>query len=84
MNLYKRLRARRTNGYCTKCHVNGIGKKRAAYGHLICKPCGEVKAKADRKSWCVLTLHKQGAMFFTPEYARTAAVGANNKGGIVR
>ena len=72
------------NGYCLRCKVNGVGKKRAKYGHLICKPCGEVKAKTDRKSWCVLTLHKQGAMFFTPEYAREAAVGANNKGGIVR
>lgn len=72
------------NGYCMKCHVNGIGRKRATYGHLICKPCAEVKAKDVRKSWCILTLHKQGAMFFTPEFARQAAVGANNKGGIVR
>ena len=79
---YKRLKP--SNGYCIKCRTNGIGKKRASYGHLICKPCGEDKAKAERKSWCVLTLHKQGPMFFTPEYAREAAVGANCKGGIVK
>lgn len=72
------------NMWCSRCHTNGIGKKRAQYGHLICKPCGEVKAKDDRKSWCVLTLHKQGPMFFTPEYARIAAVGANCKGGVVK
>ena len=72
------------NGYCRICHENGIGKKRARYGHLICKPCGEVKAKEARKGWTVLTLHKQGPMFFTPEYALVAAVGANCKGGIVK
>jgi hypothetical protein len=32
----------------------------------------------------VLTLHKQGAMLFTPAFAREAAIGANNKGGIVK
>lgn len=72
------------NGRCRICNTNGIGKKRAAYGHLICKPCGEVKAKEVRKSWCVLTLHKQGPMLFTPEFALEAAVGANCKGGIVK
>lgn len=82
MNLYKRLTPK--NGYCIKCHVNGIGKKRAKYGHLICKACGEDKAKQERKSWCVLTPHKQGPMFFTPAYAREAAIGINNKGGLVK
>ena len=85
-NLYMSIKSNaiRRNSRCRICNENGIGKRRAAYGHLTCKPCAEVKAKDVRKSWCVLTLHKQGAMFFTPEFARQAAVGANNKGGIVR
>ena len=74
----------RRNGYCRICHENGIGKKRAAYGHLICKPCGEVKAKEVRKSWCVLTPHKQGAMLFTPQFALEAVIGINQKGGLVK
>jgi len=72
------------NGYCIKCHTNGIGKKRAKYGHLICKPCGEVKAKEDRKSWCIVTPHKQGPMFVTAESAFEVVVGINNKGGLVK
>lgn len=69
------------NGYCIKCHTNGVGKKRAAYGHLICKSCGEDKAKAERKSWCVAPMHKSNYMLFT----NTADLkGINNKGGLVR
>jgi len=73
-----------TNGYCRICRINGIGKKRAAYGHTVCKPCGEKASVLARKSWCVLTPHKQGAMFFTADYAREAAIGINNKGGLTR
>ena len=72
------------NGYCRICRINGIGKKRAAYGHTVCKPCGEKASVLARKSWCVLTPHKQGAMFFTADYAREAAIGINNKGGLTR
>jgi len=75
------MHTKRSNGYCIRCHVNGIGKKRAAYGHLVCKPCGEIKAKTDRKSWCVLTLHKQNYFLCTNQ---TDLAGINNKGGIVR
>ncbi len=49
-----------------------------------CLDCGDALATQERKSWCVLTLHKQGAMLFTPAFAREAAIGANNKGGIVK
>jgi len=35
-------------------------------------------------SWTVLTPHKQGAMFFTPEFAKEAARGINNKGGLIK
>lgn len=50
---------------------------------VICLWCGEEAARQERLSWCVLTPHKQGAMFFTQSFAREAAVGINNKGGIV-
>ena len=50
----------------------------------ICLSCGEHAAREERRSWCVLTPHKQGAMFFTAEYAREAAKGINNKGGLIK
>jgi len=50
----------------------------------ICLSCGEDAAREERRSWCVLTPHKQGAMFFTAEYAREAAKGINNKGGLIK
>jgi hypothetical protein len=52
------------NGYCRICRVNGIGKKRAAFGHLICKPCGERKSQADRRSWCVVQPYGKGGYQF--------------------
>ena len=49
---------------------------------VTCMSCGEKEARQVKHT--VLTLHKQGPMAFTAEFGRTAAVGANNKGGIVR
>jgi hypothetical protein len=46
--------------------------------------CGEEAAREERRGWCVLTPHKQGAMFFTAQFAREAAAGINNKGGLHR
>jgi hypothetical protein len=46
--------------------------------------CGETDAKRERKSWTVLTPHKQGPMLFTPEFAFEAVKGINNKGGLVK
>ena len=51
---------------------------------LLCLWCGEQMSRVERSSWCVLTPHKQGAMFFTAESAREMALGINNKGGLVR
>ena len=58
--------------------------RRAALGYVLCLPCGELASKQERQSWCVLTPHKQGPMFFTKENARQAAIGINNKGGLVK
>ena len=72
---------KRTNGYCIKCHTNGIGRKRAAYGHLICKPCGEDKAKTERRLWCVAPMHKSNYTLITNP---ADLLGINNKGGLVK
>ena len=53
-------------------------------GKKTCLPCGDAAAEAARKSWTILTPHKQGAMFFTAETAREVAIGINNKGGLVK
>jgi hypothetical protein len=53
-------------------------------GYKTCLICGEEQAREERKSWTVLTPHKQGAMFFTAQSAREAAIGINQKGGLVK
>ena len=50
----------------------------------LCEECGEKKSKEDQKSWTVLTPHKQAPMFFSQAFAREAAKGINNKGGLVK
>ena len=49
------------NMWCTRCHVNGVGRKRARYKHTVCKPCGDAKAKDERLSWCVAIPYSKGA-----------------------
>ena len=50
----------------------------------LCEECGEKKSKKDQKGWTILTPHKQGPMFFSQAFAREAAKGINNKGGLVK
>lgn len=68
---------------CTSCGEK-VAAKRAQLGYRVCMPCGEENARTERKSWCILTPHKQGAMFFTAANAREAARGINNKGGVIK
>jgi hypothetical protein len=68
---------------CPRCG-DDIDPRRTALGYCLCLWCGEDEAKAERRSWTVLTPHKQGPMFFTSDFAREAAKGINNKGGIYR
>jgi ribosomal protein L37AE/L43A len=68
---------------CRECG-EGFALRRFKAGYRVCLFCGEEAARAARKSWCVLTPHKQGPMFFTQETAREAAIGINNKGGLVK
>lgn len=74
---------RKIKPICTRCGDHYAPARRAA-GYDICLSCGDIAAMEERRSWCVLTPHKQGAMFFTAEYAREAAIGINNKGGLVK
>lgn len=68
---------------CRECG-DGFALRRFKAGYRLCLFCGEEAARVERMSWCVLTPHKQGAMYFTKEAARDAAVGINNKGGLVK
>lgn len=68
---------------CVSCGDTYSAARRLA-GYQLCLPCGEDRARKDRASWCVLTPHKQGAMYFTAESAREVAAGINNKGGLYR
>ena len=74
---------------CTSCYFNHVETRRAQLQinkklRLTCAPCGESIAKEQAKKFTVLTPHKQGAMYFTAEFAREAAQGINNKGGLIK
>ena len=68
---------------CGGC-ADEVPAARWQLGYRLCLRCGESKAREERKRWTVLTLHKQGPMHFTAAFGREAAVGANNKGGLVK
>lgn len=70
--------SRRLKPICCRCG-DTYSAKRANAGYQLCLLCGEDEARQQRKSWCVLTPHKQGAMFFTADSARQLAKGINNK-----
>ncbi len=69
-----------------QCYMCGeyLTRGRWELGYKTCLICGEEQAREERKSWTVLTPHKQGAMFFTAQSAREAAIGINQKGGLVK
>ena len=69
---------------CVSCYAVRVEPSRRHMARPTCMPCGDKAAKDARKSWTVLTPHKQGAMFFTAETAREVAIGINNKGGLVK
>lgn len=66
---------------CVSCG-DVFSAKRRKLGYHLCLDCGEQKAKT--RKFTVLTPHKQGAMYFTAEFAREAAKGINNKGGLIK
>lgn len=68
---------------CIKCNEPFSPKRRNA-GYTLCMPCGDGEAKKQAKRFTILTPHKQGAMYFTAEFAREAAMGINNKGGLIK
>lgn len=65
---------------CIRCYENGVGKRRALLGHLICKPCGEREAVSARRSWTVMQEYgKGGYMYVSAESAPTALKNTNQK-----
>jgi len=68
---------------CVSCGDTFAPARRLA-GYHLCMPCGEQRSVQERRGWCVLTPHKQGAMFFTTDFAPEAAKGINNKGGLIK
>jgi len=65
---------------CIKCLTNGVGRIRASYGHLLCKPCGEENAIEQRKSWTVIQPYGKGNyQFVTPTTAINALRNTNQK-----
>ena len=65
---------------CIKCNENGVGRKRAALGHLICKPCGEKQSHAERASWTVIQTYGKGCyQFVTPTTAMKDLRNTNQK-----
>lgn len=69
---------------CLLCGEEELSTARWALGYKTCLKCGDLAAKEARKSWTILTPHKQGAMFFTAESAFEMAKGINNKGGLIK
>ena len=65
---------------CVKCLTNVLGRIRASYGHLLCKPCGEEQALKDRSKWTVLQEYSKGGyQFVTPTTAINALRNTNQK-----
>lgn len=69
------------NGYCrTPGCLNGIGRRRAALGHTVCKECGEAFAAKERANWCVIQEYGKGAyQLVTPTAAQTTLRQTNQK-----
>jgi transcription elongation factor Elf1 len=65
---------------CIRCYENGVGKRRALLGHLICKPCGERESIEMRKSWTVMQSYGKGNyQFVTPTTAFADLRNTNQK-----
>lgn len=65
---------------CPRCQ-DPIDPRRVALGRRLCLPCGEDEARAERRSWTVVPLHKSNYMLLTD---RQDLKGINNKGGLHR
>lgn len=58
-----------------------IIKARAQLGYRTCLACGEADAKAARRSWCVVPMHKSNYVLITSA-SRNLLTGVNTKGGV--
>jgi len=64
---------------CVVCENEIEPPERAEFSKL-CLQCGEVQARVERKSWCVVQEYgKGGYMFVTPEAAKITLKQTNQK-----
>ena len=65
---------------CVKCD-DDIDPRRVSLGYRVCLFCGEEEARAERKGWTVVPMHKSNYVLLTD---KRDLAGINNKGGIYR
>ena len=65
---------------CPQCG-DAVPAARIALGRRLCLPCGEDEARAERRSWCVVPMHKSNYVLLTD---RRDLPGIGNKGGLHR
>lgn len=65
---------------CPQCR-GPVDPRRVALGRKLCLPCGEDEARAERRSWCVVPMHKSNYVLLTD---RRDLPGIGNKGGFHR
>ena len=65
---------------CPQCR-GPVDPRRVALGRKLCLPCGEDEARAERRSWCVVPMHKSNYVLLTD---RRDLPGIGNKGGLHR
>lgn len=69
-----------TTSECPRCG-DDVPAARAALGYRLCLWCGEEEAKAERRSWTVVPMHKSNYVLLTD---KRDLHGINNKGGLFR
>jgi hypothetical protein len=69
-----------THSICPRCG-DDIDPRRTALGYRLCLWCGEDEAKAERRSWTVVPMHKSNYVLLTD---KRDLHGINNKGGLFR
>lgn len=69
-----------TDAICPRCG-DDVPAARVSLGYRLCLWCGEEEARAERKGWTVVPMHKSNYVLLTD---KQDLAGINNKGGIYR
>lgn len=65
---------------CRTCG-DDINPKRYALGRRLCLLCGEEAARTERRSWCIVPMHKSNYVLLVD---KKDLPGIGNKGGLHR